>query len=296
MTPDPVDLPVVVVLTDGSWDSRRAVGAAALEARAMGLELTVLVLTSALSPVGHPDPAPPSVAMSRAVLESSRLAPDLVVNTVAAQHDSREVARLATHARLLVVGCYDRGGRPALAPGSVTADLAARFPAPVLVVGHDPAARPGAHPHPHVVVGLSGAPDDAVVAGYALEEARRRAWPVVAVCAVSGPVGLPRRAEQLTLARQAAQEACSGDGGTTLIDVRVEAVGHDPLGALRWHCGPRDLAVVGHHSSVHPSFLTTSGGAARHPGSVGALEPASLAARLLHTGLSDMLVVPLDPR
>lgn len=317
MTPAAPETSTVVVHADGSWDSYRAVKAAALEARSRALDLTVLVLSSPLARVGaaagHPltpdAPTGAEATADRAEREARALVPELTVRRVVLAHpsgagDPGELDHLGARARLLVLGRYGRGGRPALSPGSVTADLAAVVAAPVLVIGRDPTARAPAFPRPQVTVGLGGDPDDQSVADEALDVARRRGWPLVAVCGVAGSAGTPGRTDRLAAARAAAQQACARDSGDSLdhdaapVSVRVEAVGHDPLGALRWHCGSRDLAVVGHHRRTPPpgdAGPWTAGGPGAGDAHLGALEPGSLAARLLHTGLCDVLVVPLAP-
>ncbi|MDT0214951.1 universal stress protein [Rothia sp. ARF10] len=289
---------VVVVGADGSWQSQRAVEAAAREARLRGRPLAVLTLARA-RPMGSTLSAQVEAerqALSYAVAIAARArdvaertCPDVVVETVvAASVADPEVERLADRAGLLVLGGHGSGGEVAFSIGSTSGDLARRFRVPILlpqaqvhVAGAGAAGSPvreksrHGEPAPHepeVLVGLNRGGDSVDMLLLAVAEAglRGAALRVVRALPATSPASdLQGEVHRVWAALRPLLASSS-------VPCRVEVVHGDPVGSLRDRCRPGDLVVVG-----------TRGG-----GTLAGLVDGSVARRVLDGLACDTLVVP----
>lgn len=133
----------VVVGIDGSEHAGRALARAVEEARSRGAELDVVHAAPAplkfADPVKAPPPAPERLREAGAKLIDQALAEvdirDLETTRIAAVgHTSRVLCDVARGADLLVVGSRGHGGFRGLLVGSVTQQVVAHAPCPVLVV------------------------------------------------------------------------------------------------------------------------------------------------------------------
>lgn len=133
----------VVVGVDGSEHAARALGRAAEEARLRGAVLEVVhAIPEPLKfadPVKAPPPAPELLREAGAKLIEQALAVvDIesleTARTAVVGHTSRVLCEVAQGADLLVVGSRGYGGFRGLLVGSVTHQVVAHAPCPVLVV------------------------------------------------------------------------------------------------------------------------------------------------------------------
>ena len=196
-------VPPVVVGTDGSPESWRAIHAAAWEATARRVPLVVVH--------GYPadpyswygwaplyvgpafDPRESASAMVEETANEIRAAyPELTVMTdVRVGTGSHALISASPDAALVVVGSRGHGGFAGLSIGSVAAQTAAHAASPVLVVRpiEDPAsgtaepvdAAPAATRDRPVLVGVDGSPISEAAIEFACEEARLRGVPVLAI-------------------------------------------------------------------------------------------------------------------
>ena len=288
---------VVVVGADGSWQSQRAVEAAAREARLRGWPLAVLTLArlrpraSTLSAQAESEREALSYAVAvaaRARDLAERTCPDVAVETVVAvSSDVAEVERLVERAGLLVLGGHGSAGEVAFSLGSTSGELARRFRVPVLLPrvqtpspvpagdrpGHGGAvARP-----PEVLVALGRRGGDAT-------------GMLILAVAEAGLRGTDLRVVRAVPASSSADELCDEVHSvwavlrplltSSSVPCRVEVVRGDPVGSLLDRCLPGDLVVVG-----------TRGG-----GTLAGLIDGSVARRLLDGPACDTLVVQVGVR
>jgi nucleotide-binding universal stress UspA family protein len=133
----------VVVGIDGSEHAARALARAVEEARLRGTKLEVVhVVPEPLmfaDPVLAPPPPPQELRESGAkLIEQALAAVDLegleIGRTVTVGHTAKVLCEVAKGAGLLVVGSRGYGGFRGLLVGSVTHQVVAHAPCPVLVV------------------------------------------------------------------------------------------------------------------------------------------------------------------
>ncbi|MEV7007505.1 universal stress protein [Streptosporangium sp. NPDC051022] len=183
----------VVVGVDGSASSLEAVAWAAKEAalRNAPLHLVHAALRWAYDVPLVPQPAhwgPAAEAACRQLLRQATERAHAVASAVRVTAEivdgapAEAIAAVAETAQLVVVGSRGRGGFAGLLLGSVSRDLAARPPCPVVVAG-----RSGAGSGTEIVVGVSGHPDQEPVLRFAFEEAALRRLPLRAVHAWTRP-------------------------------------------------------------------------------------------------------------
>ncbi|GGQ20249.1 nucleotide-binding universal stress UspA family protein [Actinomadura coerulea] len=178
------------------------------------------------------------------------------------------------HAALVAVGSRGLGGFEGLLFGSVGLYTAAHARCPVLVVPREapyPAEAPA-----RIVVGVEDRPGESAMAGWAFEEAASRGAGILALHAVGGEFGSPRRRvmEDLELS-----EALAGLGEHHP-DVRVEQLVSDRAVADALVEASRTAALV-------------VVGAARRTGRIGmALGRVNHA--VLHHAHCPVVVVPID--
>ncbi|WP_162529268.1 universal stress protein [Segeticoccus rhizosphaerae] len=244
----------VVVRCDGSAVSQDAVAAATRQAARYRAPLALLAThaepshqrTGAPSPL-QPAPAddPKSIA-ERAWWRANHTDPSVAVQimTVADLHSQR-LNQLASRARLFVVGGADVLAPSSTAWGSTARALDRLFRCPVLLAG--PSVKADDHRRPAVVVGFSGAPQDAELMPPALAEAELRGWDVVVVRAVAS-------AEELEPAMDETWAALNGH--CREIPCRVVHLVAKPAAALADQAAPGDLLVIGSRGSSPVGHLT----------------------------------------
>ncbi|MFF4415714.1 universal stress protein [Streptosporangium sp. NPDC001559] len=183
----------VLVGADGSASSLEATAWASKEAalRRAPLRVVHVALRWAYDVPLVPQPAhwgPTAEAACRELLDQAvarahTAAPSVEVATEVLDGASAEaITTAARNAQLVVVGSRGRSGFAGLLLGSVSRDLAARSPCPVVVV------RRPATPHgSEIVVGVTGRPGQDPVLRFAFEEAMRRELPLRAVHAWTHP-------------------------------------------------------------------------------------------------------------
>jgi len=177
-----VDSKPVVVGTDGSAISLRAVEWAARAAALRGRSLRIVAVLALPRKMAWQqaalDPPDTVAGMIRKIFEqaldtaASRVAeeePGLAVDTaLLSGPPALALAEAADAASMLVVGSRGAGGFTAMLLGSVSRYVASHAPSPVVVVREESAAVP-----PQVVVGVRDL-DQPAALGFAFEEARLR--------------------------------------------------------------------------------------------------------------------------
>lgn len=177
-----MERPGVVAGFDGSAASARALEWAAAEANMRQVPLTVChareapvtvrsVGTGPGSSAADPHPGP-RVALARQQDRGLNVLPRLLTGSAAAA-----LLELSNGAQMLVAGTRGTGNWSWPGLGSVSNQLAARAPCPLLLVPDDGIWRDGP-----VVVGVDGTPSSERAAGVAFEDAHLRHVPVLAVC------------------------------------------------------------------------------------------------------------------
>jgi nucleotide-binding universal stress UspA family protein len=275
----------VVVGCDGSWDSLRAVEVAAHEAASRHTALVILALPSpadlysdTLDEVIRRERTSldRGEAVARGAVERARAAePHLRVEVLVTLQHSTELTALAARAGLLVLGGHGRGGQSTFSFGSTSAFLSHRFRVPVLVsAGNRTSA--DLLPRTKVVVGLSGASEDLILANAAISEARVRHCPLVAVRAVLGVPGRDEDQRQMIAAEANAWETLSVSTRAAAVQAGIEVRRGDPVEVLTSQCGPQDLLVLGNRGAGHVSGIV----------------PGSLTLRVINAVPCDVLLVP----
>lgn len=265
---------VVVVGADGSWQSRRAVEAATLEAARRGMGLLLLTVERAEEDALELA----RVASKSAVLSARRIDPAVPLE-VAVLRDLEvpELDRIVERTHLLVLGEHGRGGQIALSIGTTSGDLARRFRTPLLLPRVDRVPEDQAPSrHPGVHVGLSGRDEDGDVLRVAATEARLRGSALWVIRAV--PTACP--GERVLGAVDEAWATVRSVPETASVPCHVEVVQDDPVTALLARCRSADLLVVG-----------TRGG-----GTLAGLVMGSVARDVLDRLPCDVIVVPRGVR
>jgi nucleotide-binding universal stress UspA family protein len=138
-----MQMPRIVVGVDGSEHARRAVRSAVEEARRRGAALTVVHAVSEsgmfADPVSHPGPRREQLRSAGAELVEQALdGADVngleLDRVVRIGNTTRVLCEAAADAELLVVGSRGLGGFRGLLVGSVTQQVIAHAPCPILVV------------------------------------------------------------------------------------------------------------------------------------------------------------------
>ena len=252
-----LDIPpdAVVVGTDDSEPSRRAVRWAAGKARTQGRPLVTLRVHDPWTDEVAVSERRTRVARERAselVGQVRRLHPDLDVHELLAVGEVRRVLLAASaQAHHLVVGSHGRGAVASRVLGSVSTALAAHSTCPVTVV------RPHASQSERrgVLVGVDDSEGSVLVLEHAFREASERGLAVVArhcvwdaAAVVTGPHLLdpddPDAAEERT-----ALDRALGDLQEKFVDVPVslEVVTGLPEHALPPGSDAMELLVIGRH-------------------------------------------------
>lgn len=192
MSPNTVPSPVVVGIDDRG-SAGDALDWAAAEAAARGCPLRVV---HAFQPPLPADPYGVAPAMggiplawagaeqvlAQAVVRARSVAPDIPVTTRLRQATAvRALLGEARDARLLVLGRRSRRGLPGLLSRSVTARVAARAACPVVVIQPPRRVDASSALPARVVVGVDAAQSCTPAVGFALQAARQRGIPLIAV-------------------------------------------------------------------------------------------------------------------
>jgi len=272
----------VVVGCDGSWQSNRAVEAAARIAAGRGLRLALLVVPrngssadGSLRGYALREISARARAQATAELAEERAraeAPNAFVEQVIGDVDGAAVRELADRAVLLVLGSHGGEGQLALSLNSPSEELVRHLRVPILIPGEG--ARPLAISGlPRVVVGVDGRGGEEELIGIAASEAEARGRGLVIVRAVPpGAPGRIARPEGWDDTRLAVHHA---DHTASVSSRMVVSVG-DAVSALTAECGPDDLLVVG----------------SRGQGRLSGLVAGSVARGVLDAGGCDVMVVP----
>jgi nucleotide-binding universal stress UspA family protein len=270
----------IVVGTDGSEESMRAVEWAAREAVLHGAPLRIVSV--AMMPPRmvalEPSPAPDTVAdlirskrdqtLAAAVQRAAEFAPGLLIDTVPLQdRPAQAVTESGSCASMLVLGSRGIGAFAALLLGSVSRYAAAHSSCPVVVVREESEAL-----HRLVGVGVRDLDDCADSLAFAFEEAALRKANLIAVHAWHMPQADISRAGQAFTApdphrieEQAAQalDRLLDSWREKYPDVQVslDVVPGHPGRALVGLSARADLVVIGRHAK-HPRLQGP--GAVRH--------------------------------
>ncbi|MFD8530017.1 universal stress protein [Streptosporangium canum] len=281
----------IVVGVDGSASSLQAVAWAAREAALRGapLRIVYVALRWAYDVPLVPQPAhwgPDMEAASRQLLrqaaERARAdAPAVTVTTEILDGAAAEaIAAAARSAQLAVVGSRGRGGFAGLLLGSVSGDLAARSPCPVVIVG-----RPRAGHGAEIVVGVAGRPGQDPMVRFAFEEAVLRRLPLRAVHAWTHP-------------------AARGPGDMQPLVYDVEGVGQEEARLLAeslagWREKFPDVTFVEHVVHEHPAKALSDASPSAALVVVGAPGRTSFFGSttyaLLHHAQAPVAVIPCTP-
>ena len=170
----------VIVGTDGSETSLRAVEWAAREAELRGRPLRIVSVPALLPRMSwYRHSGPPSVtdliheaaeqALTRAAVRAAEIEPGVKVSaTLLTGAPARALTAACEGASMLVVGSRGGGGLTALLLGSVSRDVALAAECPVVVVREESMAA-----HRQIVVSVHDL-DQPNALGFAFDEARRR--------------------------------------------------------------------------------------------------------------------------
>ena len=181
----------VVVGYDGDWGSRRALKQAAREAdlRGVGLVVVTIMATPPVEPTGYAawahaerDAADHASEVNDAARRRVRDAwPGLPVEGVVASC-ADDLAPVAAHAGLLVLGRSGASGQGVFRMGSTSGDLVKIFSCPVLVCRDERSTRPTSSKltprHPQVVAAVQVTGEIPTVLRHAVREAATRAMPL----------------------------------------------------------------------------------------------------------------------
>ncbi|MCP9972188.1 universal stress protein [Actinomadura madurae] len=189
----------VIVGIDGSAHAWRALDWAADYAVRHRLSLDLVHASRALVEDGTipPDALRRLVAeredlLAEALQYTLKLHPDLGIGTRLARTDpGSALVEGSGQAAMVAVGSRGLGGFEGLLFGSVGLYTAAHARCPVLVVPREapyPADAPA-----RIVVGVEGRPGESAMLGWAFEEAASRGAGILALHAVGGDLGSPRR-------------------------------------------------------------------------------------------------------
>jgi nucleotide-binding universal stress UspA family protein len=257
----------VVVGTDGSEESLRAVEWAAREAERHGAPLRI-VSAPAVPPRMSPyDPAPhgvakvlgtmPRRALAEAIARCREVSPDLLIDAdLLTGPPAHAVAGSGSGALMLVVGARGGGGFAAMLLGSVSRYVAMHAACPVVVVREETSAV-----HHEIMVGIRDPRDTAAMLPFAFEEAAQRGATLVAVHAwywFPSAFGDPEAGH--ALGRMTDPVKASQDADRILTEtlqrwrekypavaVRHEVVHGHPGRVLANYTARSDLVVIGRH-------------------------------------------------
>ncbi|WP_377644677.1 universal stress protein [Oryzobacter terrae] len=276
------DPDLVVVGADGSWQSQKAVRAAAREAATSGSPLLLLTVAAGELAAGglaqlrrmEEDAMVLAHATSQRAVQLVGAHPDLRVDSaVVGATDAPELDAVVDRTRLLVLGDHGRRGEAAFATGSTSAALARRFRSPVLLPRlYGGMTDPGPDRSATVHVGLGARRDESDLLRLAARQAANRGSDLVVLHAVPVTHDAAREREALEAAWRAVRLVPECEEVTC----RLEVVRGDPVGALLDRCGPDDVLVVG-----------TRGG-----GTLAGLVRGSVARGVLDGLPCDVIVVP----
>lgn len=193
----PADPAPVVVGVDGTDTSAHAVDWASAEAAARGCSLLVVHAFQPAIPADqyglNASAGSPLTArmhaqsvLDGALARARSVAPDLPISTLLRPGTpARTLLAESAGAQLVVLGARGRSGLRALLARSVSANVSARAPCPVVVI-HPAPREPHPPPSPpRVVVGIGASTTRAPAIGFALRAARQRGVPLFAVHAWS---------------------------------------------------------------------------------------------------------------
>ncbi len=250
----------VVVASDGSWHSRAALEAAALEALQRGTRLDVVTLCAV-----EPDPdltsgarltqareqlAEAQRAAERAALDVHRGHPDLPVGAHAVPVDDHAGLRhLLAGSSLLVLGSFGRLGRRSFTLGSTSREFLHAGDSPVLVVPED-----GAPPRPadlpaDVLAGLDERPHGLEVIRVAAEQAHRRGRHLTVLHAFHPAPG-EERERALARARSWCEHQITAARIPAGVGVTHVVTPEPPTDALLRHASGAELVVIGSRGPV----------------------------------------------
>jgi nucleotide-binding universal stress UspA family protein len=248
----------VVVGVDGSDGSLRAVEWAAGEAERRKAPLrivTVPAMPPRMQAEAPPLPGEPTNvadelrgfsarALGAAVTRAEEIAPGLLIDTdMLTGAPAEAIADSGSGAQLLVVGGRGMSGFAVLILGSVSRDVAAHAPCPVIVVRTDGRADAN-EVHGEIVVGVRDVRQATEAVAFAFEEAALRGAGLVALHSEHGHDGGQE-------ASAAVAEALSGwRDKFPAVDARPEIVRGHAGQALAEYAGRADLVVIGRHGET----------------------------------------------
>lgn len=269
----------VIVGTDGSEESLRAVEWAALEARRHGSPLRIVSAPAAMPQVHAHHARPTEIAaalrgisaraLDAAITRSEEVAPGLPADTgLLTGPAAVAVARCGADASMLVVGARGAGGFAAMMLGSVSRYVAAWAPCPVVVVREESTAV-----HREIAVGIRDPEDVSGTLAFAFEEAAQRGADLVAVhtwhwlpAAPPGPAERLRPPDPGQISAEASRHLAAAleqwHGKYPEVQVRQDVVRGHPARVLASYSARADLVVIGRHG--HPSGLGPGIGSIQH--------------------------------
>lgn len=208
--------PPIIVGTDGSEQSLRAVGWAAREAAGRGARLRIVSVPAWPSRVSrhHLQTGSDTIAgvlhttyaqvLISAAERAAVLEPGLAVETkLVPGSPGQALAETAVDAAMLVVGSRGAGTLSAMAMGSVSRYVATHTRCPVVVVHEENTAA-----RREVIVGIADLEQSARILDFAYQEAALRQAPLVAVHAWSWYLPSSGRTATMTPAERAALDTC----------------------------------------------------------------------------------------
>jgi len=207
----------IVVGTDGSEDSTRALRWAAAEARRRGGSLKILTAYTSTWPpeaFGYPGPSldytrePFERIVAEAIGQARAFAPGLDVTGAAVLgNPASELVEASRGAAMVVVGNRGRGGFASLLLGSVSLQVATHATVPVVVVRGRAESAGGP-----IVVGVDASPSAQQLIELAFEQAQQRGSRLTAVSTYTIPIP-PRGADTppLLYDQEAVREAAAGE-------------------------------------------------------------------------------------
>ncbi len=260
----------IVVATDGSEESLRAVDWAAREAVRRGAPLRIVSAAQLLPRMmeTHEGPDIATVtdvlveerneALTAAAERATKVSPELLVDTDhLAGAPALAVTEAGSGALMLVVGSRGSGAFTALVLGSVSRYAATHASCPVVVVRDEVASS-----HRQIAVGIGDPDHSAAALTFAFEEAAVRQAALLAVHAWNTPrSGMEEAWSALAAPGAHAMEAQLARRLTTLIDdwrvkypdvqVSQDVLFGHPGRALAGLSARADLVVIGRHAGLH---------------------------------------------